>query len=54
MFNAADVLQPSFIDQPLDRLWSLISPHYAVDESWWLAQLLPLAAPSVQERSNIE
>lgn len=54
MFNAADVLQPSFIDQPIDRLWSLISPHYDVDESWWLAQLLPLATPSVQERYDIE
>ena len=49
MFNAADVFRPSFIDQPLDDLWSLISPLYAVDESWWLAQLLPLAAPSLQE-----
>lgn len=52
MFNAADVFRPSFIDQPLDDLWSLISPLYAVDESWWLAQLLPLAAPSLQEQTN--
>ena len=50
MFNAADVLQPSFIERPLDELWSLISPLYCVDESQWLNQLLPLAEPTVQER----
>ncbi|OBU27453.1 bifunctional proline dehydrogenase/L-glutamate gamma-semialdehyde dehydrogenase [Photobacterium kishitanii] len=54
MFNATDVLQPSFIEQPLDRLWSLISPHYAVDESWWLTQLLPLATPSLEECFDME
>ncbi|WP_318411498.1 bifunctional proline dehydrogenase/L-glutamate gamma-semialdehyde dehydrogenase PutA [Photobacterium leiognathi] len=51
MFKAVDVLQPAFIEQPLDQLWSLISPLYAVDESTWLAQLLPLAEPSSQERA---
>ncbi|MCW8329024.1 bifunctional proline dehydrogenase/L-glutamate gamma-semialdehyde dehydrogenase PutA [Photobacterium sp. SDRW27] len=50
MFNAADVLQPSFIERPLDEIWSLISPLYSVDESQWLKQLLPLAEPSEQER----
>ncbi|PSV11593.1 bifunctional proline dehydrogenase/L-glutamate gamma-semialdehyde dehydrogenase [Photobacterium kishitanii] len=54
MFNAAGVLQPSFIEQPLNRLWSLISPNYAVDESLWLAQLIPLAKPSLQERTYSE
>ncbi len=54
MFNVTDVLQPSFIEQPLDRLWSLISPHYAVDESWWLTQLLPLATPSLEECFDME
>lgn len=54
MFNAADVLQPSFVEQPLDRLWSLISPNYSVDESLWLAQLISLATPSVRERTDSE
>ncbi len=52
MFNAADVLQPSFIEQSLDELWKLISPLYAVDESQLLTQLLPLAEPSEQERKR--
>ncbi|AJR06690.1 bifunctional proline dehydrogenase/pyrroline-5-carboxylate dehydrogenase [Photobacterium gaetbulicola Gung47] len=50
MFNAAEVLQPGFIERPLDELWSLISPLYSVDESQWLAQLMPLAEPTEQER----
>ena len=54
MFNAADVLQPSFIEQPLDRLWALISSYYAVDESEWLAQLIPLATPSLQEHLDMD
>ncbi|MEJ2763613.1 bifunctional proline dehydrogenase/L-glutamate gamma-semialdehyde dehydrogenase PutA [Photobacterium sp. MCCC 1A19761] len=50
MFNAADVLQPSFIERPLDEIWQLISPLYSVDESQWLNQLLPMAEPTAQER----
>lgn len=50
MFNAAEVLQPGFIERPLDELWSKISPLYSVDESQWLAQLMPLAEPTAQER----
>ncbi|MBV1839548.1 bifunctional proline dehydrogenase/L-glutamate gamma-semialdehyde dehydrogenase PutA [Photobacterium ganghwense] len=49
MFNAAEVLQPTFIERPLSDLWSLISPLYAVDESQWLNQLIPLATPTEQE-----
>ncbi|OZS42258.1 bifunctional proline dehydrogenase/L-glutamate gamma-semialdehyde dehydrogenase PutA [Photobacterium sanguinicancri] len=52
MFNAVDALQPSFIDRPLSSLWQLISPLYSVDESQWLAQLLPMAEPSEQERKQ--
>ncbi|WP_337918925.1 hypothetical protein [Vibrio cholerae] len=37
MFTATDVLNAAFIEQPLDKLWSLISPLYMVDESQWLA-----------------
>ncbi|MDX1303096.1 bifunctional proline dehydrogenase/L-glutamate gamma-semialdehyde dehydrogenase PutA [Photobacterium sp.] len=52
MFNAADVLQPSFIERPLDEIWQLISPLYSADESQWLEQLLPLAEPSELERKQ--
>lgn len=53
MFNAMDVLQPEWVDQPLDQLWAEISPLYMVDESQWLQQLLPLATPTEQEKSQI-
>ncbi|ROV60439.1 bifunctional proline dehydrogenase/L-glutamate gamma-semialdehyde dehydrogenase PutA [Vibrio ponticus] len=52
MFTATDVLNAEFIEQPLDKLWALISPLYMVDESQWLEQLLPLATPSVEEKSQ--
>ncbi|KLV09649.1 pyrroline-5-carboxylate dehydrogenase [Photobacterium aquae] len=54
MFNAADVLQPDFIDRPLCELWSLISPLYCADESQWLEQLVPMAMPTGRERANTE
>lgn len=53
MFTATDVLNAEFIEQPLDKLWSLISPLYMVDESQWLTQLLPLATPSDAEKASI-
>ena len=53
MFKAKDVLKPEFIEQPLDKLWSLISPLYMVDESRWLEQLLPLATPTMEEKTAI-
>lgn len=53
MFTATDVLKPEFVQQPLDTLWSLISPLYMVDESQWLQQLLPLATPSAEEKAAI-
>lgn len=54
MFTATDVLNAEFIEQPLDKLWALISPLYMVDESQWLPQLLPLAMPSESEKQQIE
>lgn len=53
MFTATDVLKPEFVTQPLDKLWSLISPLYMVDETQWLEQLLPLATPSDSEKQQI-
>ncbi|MGF1749907.1 bifunctional proline dehydrogenase/L-glutamate gamma-semialdehyde dehydrogenase PutA [Vibrio cionasavignyae] len=53
MFTATDVLKKEFAEQPLEQLWSLISPLYMVDESQWLQQLLPLATPSGDEATQI-
>ncbi len=53
MFKATEVLQPDFISQPLTDLWQLISPLYAVDETHWLKELLPLALPDTAEKQRI-
>ncbi|MEP2619090.1 MAG: bifunctional proline dehydrogenase/L-glutamate gamma-semialdehyde dehydrogenase PutA [Marinomonas sp.] len=52
MFKAIDVLQPEFIQKPLNELWTLISPLYKADEESWLKELLPLAKPTEQELAN--
>ncbi|GAB3486972.1 bifunctional proline dehydrogenase/L-glutamate gamma-semialdehyde dehydrogenase PutA [Marinomonas epiphytica] len=52
MFNAIEVLQPNFIQRPLNELWQLISPLYKADEEQWLKELLPLAKPSEQSLTN--
>lgn len=49
-FIAQDTLQKSFINRPLDELWSLISALHMVDEDQWLKQLIPMATPSSQEK----
>ncbi|CCN72561.1 bifunctional proline dehydrogenase/L-glutamate gamma-semialdehyde dehydrogenase PutA [Vibrio nigripulchritudo] len=54
MFTATDVLTKEFVEQPLDRLWSLISPLYMVEETQWLEQLIPLAQPSDDEKRATE
>ena len=53
MFTATDVLNAEFVEQPLNKLWSLISPLYMVDESQWLEQLLPLATPTADEKAQM-
>ncbi|MFX3912280.1 hypothetical protein ACJBXD_11040, partial [Streptococcus suis] len=53
MFTATDVLKAEFVEQPLNKLWSQISPLYMVDESQWLKELLPLATPTEDEKSAI-
>lgn len=49
MFKAIEVLQPDFVNRPLNELWQQISPLYSVDEEQWLKEMLPLAQPSDQE-----
>ncbi|MDN3716825.1 bifunctional proline dehydrogenase/L-glutamate gamma-semialdehyde dehydrogenase PutA [Vibrio breoganii] len=52
MFTASSVLNPDFINQPKETLWSLISPMYMVDESAWLNELLKLATPLDEEKQR--
>lgn len=54
MFNAQNVLYPSFVAKPPQEIWRLISPLYSADEADWLAQLIPLAQPSEKEESLIK
>ena len=54
MFTATDVLKTEFVEQPLEKLWALISPLYMVDESQWLEQLLPLASSNEVEKQQVE
>ncbi|MUJ27584.1 bifunctional proline dehydrogenase/L-glutamate gamma-semialdehyde dehydrogenase PutA [Aliivibrio fischeri] len=54
MFQAKEVLSSSIIEQPLESLWSAISPLYMVDEAKWLHQLLPLAKPTDREAVMME
>ncbi|SBS25203.1 Bifunctional protein PutA [Marinomonas spartinae] len=52
MFKAIEVLEPTFIQRPLNELWQLISPLYKADEEAWLNELLPLAKPTDIELKN--
>jgi len=52
MFKAIEVLQPNFIQKPLNELWQLISPLYKADEESWLKELLPLAKPTETELAS--
>jgi RHH-type proline utilization regulon transcriptional repressor/proline dehydrogenase/delta 1-pyrroline-5-carboxylate dehydrogenase len=54
MFKAIDVLQPKWIEQPLQRLWQQISPLYAVDEDAWLRELMTLAEPTGEQIRQAE
>lgn len=54
IFRAQDTLSTSFIERPLDELWSLISPLYMVSEDQWLQELIPLAQPSEREEPLIK
>ena len=52
MFKAANAFDPGFTKQAQENLWEMISPHYAIDESRWLTELLAFAEPSPQEKMH--
>ncbi|MCL6270997.1 bifunctional proline dehydrogenase/L-glutamate gamma-semialdehyde dehydrogenase PutA [Sansalvadorimonas sp. 2012CJ34-2] len=53
MFKAIDAFTPAFFEQHPDTIRQLISPHYAIDESSWLQELLQQLEPEGNERSVI-
>jgi len=54
MFKAIEVLDPSFIRQPLSRIRQMISPLYSADEDEVLRELMALAEPSADELATCE
>ena len=53
MFKAIDALSPEFLDVGSSELWKLISPHYDVNESSLLEELLAIAMPGSQELNAV-
>ena len=53
MFKAVNAFTPEFLEQSPEQLWSYISPHYAVDESPWLKELLGQIDTSVTRHIEI-
>ena len=49
MFKASDAFVSDFLDAGSTQLWQFISPHYCIDESSWLAELMVEAQPSSRE-----
>ncbi|WP_087025447.1 bifunctional proline dehydrogenase/L-glutamate gamma-semialdehyde dehydrogenase PutA [Thaumasiovibrio subtropicus] len=49
MIKAEDYFVDGWLDQSRQTLWEKISPLYAVDESAWIAQLIPFARNDDQE-----
>ena len=52
MFKVVSAFTPEFLEQSPEQLWTYISPHYAVDESSFLKELLGQMDLSVAQ--NIE
>ena len=53
MLKACDAFFPDIIGSAPAQLWRHISPHYCIDESDWLAELLKEAQPTTQELRSI-
>lgn len=53
MLKAVNAFTPEFLQQSPEQLWSTISPHYAVDESSWLKELLELTEDSTGRNKEI-
>ncbi|WP_330927065.1 bifunctional proline dehydrogenase/L-glutamate gamma-semialdehyde dehydrogenase PutA [Candidatus Sororendozoicomonas aggregata] len=53
MFKASNAFDADFIRQDQQTLWEMISPHYVIDESQWLTELLEQAALPASLKANI-
>lgn len=53
MFSASKVLEPAFQEQPRAYFWQQIVANYAVDESAYLTELIPLAQSDIAEHRAV-
>lgn len=53
MFSASKVLEPAFQEQPRSCFWQGITGNYAVDESRYLNELIPLAQSDAAEQRAV-
>jgi len=53
MFNASKVLEPAFQEQPTSFFWQAIAANYAVDETRYLNELIPLARSDASEHRAV-
>lgn len=53
MFNASKVLEPAFQEQPKSFFWQAITANYAVDETRYLNELIPLAQSDASEHRDV-
>ncbi|AMO58158.1 pyrroline-5-carboxylate dehydrogenase [Endozoicomonas montiporae] len=53
MLKACDAFIPDIIASTPAQLWQHISPHYCIDESGWLAELLTEVQPTAQELRSV-
>lgn len=53
MFNASKVLEPAFQEQPRSFFWQGVIANYAVDETRYLNELIPLAQSDTAEHRAV-
>ncbi len=54
MLDKMNLVSTDLTDKTKDELWQMISSFYMIDETSLLKELLPLATPSDQEKSEIQ
>ncbi len=53
MFSASKVLEPAFQEQPRPFFWHAVTANYAVDETRYLNELIPLAQSDAAEQRAV-
>ncbi len=54
MLDKMNLVSTDLTEKTKDELWQMISSFYMIDETSLLKELLPLATPSEQEKSEIQ